>query len=245
MGTILEIAVFNIESALTAIAAGADRIEFCENPMEGGTTPSYGSLKTLIQKTNTPIFPIIRPRGGDFLYSDDEFDSMKSDLLLVKELGYPGAVIGLLKKDGHIDTNRTAELVSIAGNMEITFHRAFDRCIDPLKGLEDIIHTGCKRILTSGQVPNVANALPLIADLVKNAHGKITIMPGSGVRANNISEIIASTKVKEIHSSARKNYPSSMSYSPSSMQEQMMFTGVDQAEIIAMKKVLFALKKDI
>jgi copper homeostasis protein len=190
MGTILEIAVFNIESALTAIAAGADRIEFCENPMEGGTTPSYGSLKTLIQKTSTPIFPIIRPRGGDFLYSDDEFDSMKSDLLLVKELGYPGAVIGMLKKDGHIDINRTAKLVSIAGNMEITFHRAFDRCIDPLKGLEDIIQTGCKRILTSGQVPNVANALPLIAELVNNANGRITIMPGSGVRANNINQII-------------------------------------------------------
>jgi copper homeostasis protein len=238
MGTILEIAVFNIESALTAIAAGADRIEFCENPMEGGTTPSYGSLKTLIQKTSTPIFPIIRPRGGDFLYSDDEFDSMKSDLLLVKELGYPGAVIGMLKKDGHIDINRTAELVSIAGNIEITFHRAFDRCIDPLKGLEDIIQTGCKRILTSGQVPNVANALPLIAELVNNANGRITIMPGSGVRANNINQIIASTKVKEIHSSARKNYPSSMLFSPASMQEEMMFTGVDQAEIIAMKKVL-------
>jgi copper homeostasis protein len=238
MGTILEIAVFNIESALTAIAAGADRIEFCENPMEGGTTPSYGSLKTLIQKTSTPIFPIIRPRGGDFLYSDDEFDSMKSDLLLVKELGYPGAVIGMLKKDGHIDINRTAKLVSIAGNMEITFHRAFDRCIDPLKGLEDIIQTGCKRILTSGQVPNVANALPLIAELVNNANGRITIMPGSGVRANNINQIIASTKVKEIHSSARKNYPSSMLFSPASMQEEMMFTGVDQAEIIAMKKVL-------
>jgi copper homeostasis protein len=238
MGTILEIAVFNIESALTAIAAGADRIEFCENPMEGGTTPSYGSLKTLIQKTSTPVFPIIRPRGGDFLYSDDEFDSMKSDLLLVKELGYPGAVIGMLKKDGHIDINRTAELVSIAGNIEITFHRAFDRCIDPLKGLEDIIQTGCKRILTSGQVPNVANALPLIAELVNNANGRITIMPGSGVRANNINQIIASTKVKEIHSSARKNYPSSMLFSPASMQEEMMFTGVDQAEIIAMKKVL-------
>jgi copper homeostasis protein len=238
MGTILEIAVFNIESALTAIAAGADRIEFCENPMEGGTTPSYGSLKTLIQKTSTPVFPIIRPRGGDFLYSDDEFDSMKSDLLLVKELGYPGAVIGMLKKDGHIDINRTAKLVSIAGNMEITFHRAFDRCIDPLKGLEDIIQTGCKRILTSGQVPNVANALPLIAELVNNANGRITIMPGSGVRANNINQIIASTKVKEIHSSARKNYPSSMLFSPASMQEEMMFTGVDQAEIIAMKKVL-------
>lgn len=241
MKTILEIAVFNIESAISAIAAGADRIEFCENPMEGGTTPSYGSLKTLIHKTKTPVFPIIRPRGGDFLYSDDEFDSMKSDLLLVKDLGYPGAVIGLLKKDGHIDIDRTAALVSIAGNMEITFHRAFDRCIDPLKGLEDIIQTGCKRILTSGQVPHVSNALPLITQLVNNANGRITIMPGSGVRANNIADIISSTGVMEIHSSARKNYPSKMLFSPSSMQEQMMFTGIDEAEIMAMKKAITAL----
>lgn len=241
MKTILEIAVFNIESALSAIAAGADRIEFCENPMEGGTTPSYGSLKTLIHKTKTPVFPIIRPRGGDFLYSDDEFDSMKSDLLLVKELGYPGAVIGLLNKDGHIDIDRTAALVSIAGNMEITFHRAFDRCIDPLKGLEDIIQTGCKRILTSGQVPHVSNALPLITQLVDNAKGRITIMPGSGVRANNIADIISSTGVMEIHSSARKNYPSKMLFSPASMQEQMMFTGIDEAEIMAMKKAITAL----
>ena len=241
MKTILEIAVFNIESALSAIAAGADRIEFCENPMEGGTTPSYGSLKTLIHKTKTPVFPIIRPRGGDFLYSDDEFDSMKSDLLLVKDLGYPGAVIGLLKKDGHIDIDRTAALVSIADNMEITFHRAFDRCIDPLKGLEDIIQTGCKRILTSGQVPHVSNALPLITQLVNNANGRITIMPGSGVRANNIADIISSTGVMEIHSSARKNYPSKMLFSPASMQEQMMFTGIDEAEIMAMKKAITAL----
>jgi len=241
MKTILEIAVFNIESAISAFAAGADRIEFCENPMEGGTTPSYGSLKTLIHKTKTPVFPIIRPRGGDFLYSDDEFDSMKSDLLLIKDLGYPGAVIGLLKKDGHIDIDRTAALVSIADNMEITFHRAFDRCIDPLKGLEDIIQTGCKRILTSGQVPHVSNALPLITQLVNNANGRIIIMPGSGVRANNIADIISSTGVMEIHSSARKNYPSKMLFSPASMQEQMMFTGIDEAEIMAMKKAITAL----
>ena len=235
MKILLEIAVFNIESALTALAAGADRIEFCENPQEGGTTPSYGSLKTLIQKTSQPVFPIIRPRGGDFLYSDDEFESMKSDVLLVKELGYPGAVIGLLQKDGQIDINRTAELVSIAGHMEITFHRAFDRCLDPIKGLEDVIQTGCKRILTSGQVQNVANSLPLISQLEENANGRIIIMPGSGVRANNISKILTTTGVKEIHSSARKNYPSTMLFSPTSMQEQMMFTGVDEEEIKAMK----------
>ena len=191
MKTILEIAVFNITSALSAIDAGADRIEFCENPMEGGTTPSYGSLKTLIHKTKTPVFPIIRPRGGDFLYSDDEFDSMKTDLLLVKDLGYPGAVIGLLNKNGHIDIERTAALVSIAGNMEITFHRAFDRCIDPLKGLEDIIQTGCKRILTSGQVPHVSNNLPLITQLVNNAKKK-------DIKEANTIRYVRATEGKEI-----------------------------------------------
>lgn len=238
MKTILEIAVFNIESALTAIAAGADRIEFCENPQEGGTTPSYGALKTLIQKFTQPVFPIIRPRGGDFLYSDNEFESIKSDLLLVKELGYPGAVIGLLKEDGHIDINRTSELVAMAGNMEITFHRAFDRCVDPIKGLEDIIQTGCKRILTSGQVPNAGKALPLLKELVELANDRIIIMPGSGVRASNIAEIIHTTGAKEIHSSARKNYPSSMQFNKESMQEQMLFTGVDADEVVAMKNQL-------
>ena len=238
MKTILEIAVFNIESALTAIAAGADRIEFCENPQEGGTTPSYGALKTLIQKITQPVFPIIRPRGGDFLYSDNEFESIKSDLLLVKELGYPGAVIGLLKEDGHIDINRTSELVAMAGNMEITFHRAFDRCVDPIKGLEDIIQTGCKRILTSGQVPNASNALPLLKELIELANDRIIIMPGSVVRASNIAEIINTTGAKEIHSSARKNYASSMQFNKESMQEQMIFTGVDTAEVVAMKNQL-------
>ena len=129
MKTILEIAVFNIESAISAIAAGADRIEFCENPMEGGTTPSYGSLKTLIHKTKTPVFPIIRPRGGDFLYSDDEFDSMKSDLLLIKDLGYPGAVIGLLKKDGRYIVRNPKIGVKIK---ELKLHRNSDYGKDTL-----------------------------------------------------------------------------------------------------------------
>ena len=186
---ILEVAVFSIEAALSAMKAGADRIEFCENPSEGGTTPSYGSLKTIISLTNKPVFPIIRPRGGDFLYTQAEYEVMKADLLLVKELGYPGAVIGLLNEDGSIDIKRTSELVQLAAPMQITFHRAFDRCNDPFKGLEDIIITGCKRILTSGQVPNVGDALPLMKQLVEKAAGRIIILPGSGVRSNNCKQI--------------------------------------------------------
>ena len=232
----LEIAVFSVEAAVTALKAGAHRIEFCENPLEGGSTPSYGSLKTLRSYTTQPVFPIIRPRGGDFFYSRSEFEVMKADLLVVKELGYLGAVIGLLNADGSIDTNRTKELVDIAGpNMQISFHRAFDRCNDPLIALEEIIETGCKRILTSGQVPNAAEAMPLLKKLVELAADRIIIMPGAGIRSNNIKEIMQATGAKEMHSSARKMQASKMSYTKDSMKENLQATGVDAEEI---KKML-------
>jgi copper homeostasis protein len=241
MSTKLEIAVFSVEAAVTALKAGAHRIEFCENPLEGGTTPSYGSLKTLSSYTTQPVFPIIRPRGGDFFYSRSEFEVMKADLLIVKELGYLGAVIGLLNADGSIDTNRTKELVDIAGlNMQISFHRAFDRCIDPFKALEDIIATGCKRILTSGQVPNAADAQPLLKKLIDQAGDRIVIMPGSGVRSNNIKEIIQATGAKEIHSSARKMLPTQMLYAKDSMNENLQATGADLEEIKKMLEQLQA-----
>jgi copper homeostasis protein len=228
---ILEVAVFSIEAAISAINAGADRIEFCENPNEGGTTPSYGSLQTLIKLTKVPIFPIIRPRGGDFLYSHNEFECIKADLKLCKDLGYPGAVVGLLKEDGSIDIARTKILVDLAAPMEITFHRAFDRCNDPIKGLEDIIQTGCKRVLTSGQLPNVVDALPLIKMLNEKAEGRIIILPGSGVRSNNCKQIVQETGVFEIHSSARKTIPSQMEFNAPSMNENMISMGVDEMEI--------------
>jgi len=241
MSTKLEIAVFSVEAAVTALKAGAHRIEFCENPLEGGTTPSYGSLKTLRSYTTQPVFPIIRPRGGDFLYSRSEFEVMKADLLIVKELGYLGAVIGLLNADGSIDTKRTKELVDIAGpSMQISFHRAFDRCNDPLIALEEIIETGCKRILTSGQLPNAADAIPLLKKLVEQAGDSIIIMPGSGVRSTNIKEIMQATAAKELHSSARQMQASKMSYTKESMKENMQATGVDAEEIKKMLEQLQA-----
>jgi copper homeostasis protein len=227
----LEIAVFSVPSALDAIQAGAHRIELCENPNEGGTTPSYGSLLAMSKQQTVPVFPIIRPRGGDFLYTEMEFQIMKQDVIVAKELGFKGVVIGLLNVDGSIDKIRTSELVALAQPMKVTFHRAFDRCVDPIQGLEDIIATGCHRILTSGQVPNVANALSLIKQLVDQANGRIIIMPGSGVRANNINEIILQTGVVEIHSSARKNIPSQMDFKATSMNENLQSTGVDADEI--------------
>ncbi len=231
---ILEIAVFSVEAALSAINAGADRIEFCENPGEGGTTPSYGSLVTLKKLTTKPVFPIIRPRGGDFLYTDVEYECIKADILIAKELGYPGVVIGLLNADGSIDVKRTTALVELAAPMQVTFHRAFDRCSDPFQGLEDIITAGCKRILTSGQVPNAHDALPLLNQLVEKANGRIIIMPGSGVRASNIQEIIKVTKATEVHSSARIVKASDMQFQQPSMQENLISYQVNEQEVAAM-----------
>lgn len=239
----LEIAVFNIESAMRAAAAGADRLELCENPGEGGTTPSYGTLKRVKNKLKIPVFPIIRPRGGDFLYTHEEFEVMKLDILLCKEMGFEGVVIGLLLLDGNIDVTRTRQLVELAYPLDVTFHRAFDRCVDPIKGLEDVIETGCTRILTSGQVPNALDGKELIKKLVEQAGDRIIIMPGSGVRSENIAALATATGARELHSSARSFSDSEMRYSKEGMREKMQNVFVDSAEIGKMKNALANLEQ--
>jgi copper homeostasis protein len=159
---------------------------------------------------------------------------MKNDITVCKELGFAGVVIGLLLPDGNIDIQRTKILVALAAPMAVTFHRAFDRCIDPIKGLHDIIETGCKRILTSGQVPSAPDALDLLQTLVKEAGDQIIIMPGSGVRGNNIATIKAVTNAKEFHSSARKVVPTNMQFVKESMQENLQNMLVDTKDIQTM-----------
>lgn len=235
---LLEIAVFHVTAALAAAAAGADRIELCENPHDGGTTPSYGTLKTVREKIQVPVFPIIRPRGGDFLFNEEEFTVMQQDILLCKQLQFEGVVIGLLQADGSIDAERTKKLVDIAYPMETTFHRAFDRARHPLDALETIIDCGCQRILTSGQVPNAFDGKELIRELVTQADGRIIIMPGSGVRSSNIAELARYTGATELHSSARHTLPSGMRYTQASMHEILDNVMVDEAEIKRMKTQL-------
>ena len=235
---LLEIAVFTIESALLAAKAGADRLELCENPAEGGTTPSYGTLKIVREKVKIPVFPIIRPRGGDFLYSEDEFAVMKKDVELCKELGFEGVVIGLLNADGTVDAARTKELVDTAYPMEVTFHRAFDRAADPMIAMETIISCGCNRILTSGQVPNAWDGKELIKQLVAQANDRIIIMPGSGVRSSNIKELAEFTGAIELHSSARKNIASEMQSQKQSMNEELKTVSVDVEDISKMNSAL-------
>lgn len=235
---LLEIAVFNVNSAIIAEQAGADRIELCENPSDGGTTASYGTLKTVREKISIPVFPIIRPRGGDFLYTAEEFEVMKQDITLCKTLGFEGVVTGMLNKDGSIDYDRMSVLTGLAYPLEVTFHRAFDRASEPFTALTKIIATGCHRILTSGQVPNAIDNLGLIKNLIETAQDKITIMPGSGIRSGNITEIVEKTAALELHSSARTLIASKMSFIQNRMQEDLQNISVDRIEIKAMKIAL-------
>ena len=212
MGFELEICVNSIHSALAAQEGGASRVELCDNMAEGGTTPSAGMVTRCKKLLNIPVFPIIRPRGGDFLYSEEEFQVMKQDISFCKEAGCEGVVIGILRADGTIDIDRCAELIALARPMEVTFHRAFDRCNDLEKGLEDIISLGCERVLTSGGEASAIEAITQLTQLVKQADGRISIMPGSGIIEDNISTLAVQTGAKQFHSTAKATTFSAMLY---------------------------------
>ncbi|WP_298298385.1 copper homeostasis protein CutC [Hydrotalea sp.] len=235
---LLEIAVFSIESALTAAKAGADRLELCENYDNGGTTPSYGYLKTVRAKLDLPLFVMICPRAGDFVYTDAEFTAMKADVLLCKEMGFDGIVIGILKNDGSIDTVRTKYLIELAYPMEVTFHRAFDRCKAPLKAMEQIIECGCQRILTSGQQPSALQGKNLIQQLIVAADHRITIVPGGGIRSNYVEDLLLFTGADEVHSSAKKTAPSPMQFWVEAMHDKNERIMADATEISAMLQII-------
>jgi len=231
----LEVIGFDIESCMVAQAAGADRIELCAGPGEGGTTPSYGFIKAARELLHIQLYPIIRPRGGDFLYSAAAFKIMLQDVQLCKSVSCDGVVIGMLNSDGSVDKKRCAALVEAAYPLGVTFHRAFDRALDPLQALEDIIGIGCERILTSGQMPNASGGTVLIKELIAAAESRISIMPGSGVRAGNIVEIAKATGATAFHSSAKKMIPSKMEYAAATMNEELKSTGIDVEEIKKMR----------
>lgn len=231
----LEIIGFNIESCIKAQQSGAHRIELCDNPVDGGTTPSYGFIKAARQQLNIDLYPIIRPRGGDFLYSDEEFDIMRTDIKISKQLGCDGIVIGILNADGTVDKKRCSWLVELAYPMGVTFHRAFDRTTDACKALEDIIDIGCERILTSGQLPTALDGAERISKLISQADERIIIMPGSGIRSDNIIEIAKKTNAVEFHTSARIAIDSKMKYSNKAMNEDLRSVSVDEEEV---KKII-------
>ncbi len=198
----LEIACFNLESAIIAQTGGADRVELCDNIQEGGTTPDFETTKLARMALSIDLFVMIRPRGGGFVYSDEEFQQMKQQMIQFKEMGINGFVFGILKEDGSVNKEQNAELVQLAQPYPCTFHRAFDEVKNPFEALEQIIGCGFTTILTSGQQPNVVEGMNRLAQLVNASNNRIVIMPGGGLRSSNIGTIKENTKAVFYHSSA-------------------------------------------
>src|ERR1700754_1423993 len=237
----LEICAFNLASAIVAQGAGADRVELCASPAEGGVTPSPGVIRLARESLRIALYPIIRPREGDFLYSEEEFRIMLRDIDYCKQLGCNGVVIGLLQADGSVDQRRTARLVEAAYPLGVSFHRAFDRAANPFEALEDIIHMGCERVLTSGQRPTALEGATLIDQLVREADDRIVIMPGSGVRSSTIADLAERTGAAEFHTSARLRQASGMEFVPVAMKEEQSVVMAGEEEIKKIKEALTAL----
>ncbi|MEP6582842.1 MAG: copper homeostasis protein CutC [Ginsengibacter sp.] len=234
----LEIIGFNIESCITAQEAGADRIELCSSPLEGGTTPSYGFIKAARHLLEIELYVMIRPRGGDFLYSRADIEMLKTDIEVCKKTGCDGIVLGLLTKEGKVDKERCKHLVSYAYPLGVTFHRAFDRTSNAMQALEDIIDIGCERILTSGLKPKAVDGQELIKELIKQAGERIIIMPGSGITSENIQSLAKNTGAAEFHSSASIPKDTEMQYLNDSMNETMNHMVVNKEEVYKMRKLL-------
>ncbi len=210
MNLTFEISIDSVQSAKNAERAGAQRVELCAGLIEGGTTPSIGTIKTVRKHINIQLFVIIRPRGGDFLYTDDEFDVMCNDILEAKKNGADGIVSGILTPEGEIDIEKTKKMVELTYPLPFTFHRAFDMCKNPHEALEQLIEIKVSKILTSGQEQSAESGADLISEFVKKADKRITIMPGAGINVNNIIPLIKKTKATEYHFSGKKPFPSKM-----------------------------------
>ena len=201
---IFEVCAFNIQSAIIAEKAGAARVELCDNPVEGGTTPSYGTIIETRERINIDLYPIIRPRAGNYFYDEEEYAIMKRDIMICRDLGCDGISVGAQKLNGEIDTVMLKRIVEWAGPMGVTCNRAFDCAPDPFKALEDIISCGCKRILTSGLKSAAPDAGKLLGELVEAAANRIIIMPGAGIKSTNIKNLVKESNAREYHGSARK-----------------------------------------
>jgi len=234
----LEIAVFNCTAAIEAAAAGADRIELCHNQPEGGTTPSPGTIWQVRQKLTIPIFAMLRPRGGDFIYNSNELAVMKKDLEAIKNGGCYGIVFGFLQLDGTVDKKLTSRFVEMAYPLDATFNRAFDCTPNAGEALEAIIDCGCQRILTSGQHTTAPEGAAIIQQIVTQANNRIIIMPGAGIRQQTITAVQKATGAVEFHSSALKIISTQSTYTNAKVTGMENFYGVDASEIRAMKEQL-------
>ena len=196
---IIEICLESVESVIAAEKGGADRVELCSDLFEGGLTPTIGTVKTALKKSNIKINAMIRPRGGDFCYSDEEFEVMKEDIKAFKETGINGIVFGILTPEGDVDVKRSKEIIELARPLAVTFHRAFDMTRDPYKSLEELIELGVDRVLTSGQEATVPEGADLLEELVQIAGDRIIVMPGCGITERNFPKLRDKIKAKEYH----------------------------------------------
>lgn len=240
---LLEICCYGLDCALTAQRAGADRIELCSAPKEGGLTPSAGVLFLVKQQVSIPVHPIIRPRGGDFCYTQSEFDGMLADIALVRELGYPGLVTGVLNEEGEVDKLRMKQVMEVSEGMAVTFHRAFDMCRSPQQAFDTLGELGVARILTSGQQPTAEQGISLLRELKQQSDTPI-IMAGAGVRLANIP-LFLQQGIEELHSSAGYLVGSKMRYrntgvsmSADAAADEFSRYCVDGDSVVAMKAAL-------
>ena len=243
--TLLEVCCYSMECALEAQRRGADRIELCAAPQEGGLTPSLGVLKAVREAVTIPVHPIIRPRGGDFCYTAGEFAAMLDDVAAVKDLGFPGLVIGILDADGRVDRARMKKIMAAAGTLAVTFHRAFDMCANPRQASLELAELGVQRILTSGQQASAEKGISLIRELISQSDTPI-IMAGAGVRAANLA-LFLQAGVKEVHTSAGQWLPSPMrfrnpglSMSTDAEADEYLRYAVNGEAVAEMKKIITA-----
>ncbi len=211
-GLTIEVCIDSVEGAIAAQEGGGDRVELCDNLIEGGTTPSAGMIELTRKSIDIDLNVMIRPRGGDFCYSAPEFEVMQLDVKTAKQRGANGVVFGLLTEDGLVDAARTRPLVELARPMTVTFHRAFDMTADPYQALEKLIELGIDRVLTSGQEATVLEGLDLITDLVEKASDRIIVMPGAGITARNINKILKQCHAIEVHIAGLVEMESRMQY---------------------------------
>ncbi|HET9431074.1 MAG TPA: copper homeostasis protein CutC [Chitinophagaceae bacterium] len=241
MGFIIEIATSDFTTSRSAVEGGADRIELCANLAEGGVTASYGLILRCREQFEVALYPIIRPRGGDFLYTEEEFQVMLQDAIQCRQLGCDGIVTGMLNPDGSLDIKRTEMIAKTVYPLGLTFHRAFDRCSNPFEAMEQLIEIGCERILTSGQKPTAPEGLEFINELNRIGGHRIHIMPGSGVRKENIKELAVKTGCTEFHSSLRGKIKSRMEYIHPAFandEENYLNNAIDQEEVRALRVAL-------
>ncbi|UIR57522.1 copper homeostasis protein CutC [Sphingobacterium sp. SRCM116780] len=200
----LEVCAFNIQSSLIAQKIGASRVELCDNPIEGGTTPSFGTIKQVRENISIDLFPIVRPRSGNYYYSADEYQIIKNDIEACRILECNGISIGAQTINGEIDKDWLKRIVDWAGSLKVTCNRAFDGVPDIFKALEDIIECGCERVLTSGGEIGAPQGTEILKKLVEQAGDRIIIMPGAGIKSSNLKQLVDETKATEFHASARE-----------------------------------------